>query len=129
LSYKSDGVRVWKTTTWKTIKNERPTKKIRRNIQILRGASSAERAKKKAGIGKWIQRYNIWRPHQALGNKTPALVYGTNRKPSTPGNRNGKSRMNTTTRKHPLPPTDFFAHPLQASALRSTTNIVGEHRN
>lgn len=91
LSYKSDGVRVWKTTTWKTIKNERPTKKIRRNIQILRGASSAERAKKKAGIGKWIQRYNTWRPRQALANKTPALVYETNRKPGIPATEMGKA--------------------------------------
>jgi len=37
-----------------------------------------------AGIGKWIERYNTWRPHQALGNKTPAHVYETNRKPAIP---------------------------------------------
>jgi len=37
-----------------------------------------------AGLRKWIGRYNTWRPHQALGNKTPAHVYETNRKPATP---------------------------------------------
>jgi len=37
-----------------------------------------------AGIGRWIERYNTWRPHQALGNKTPAHVYETNRKPAIP---------------------------------------------
>ena len=37
-----------------------------------------------AGIGKCIQRYNTWRPHQALGNKTPPIVYETNRKPAIP---------------------------------------------
>ena len=33
-----------------------------------------------AGIREWINRYNTWRPHQALGNKTPAQVYATERK-------------------------------------------------
>jgi len=33
------------------------------------------------GISQWIERYNAWRPHQALGNETPAHVYETNRKP------------------------------------------------
>jgi putative transposase len=33
-----------------------------------------------AGIREWIKRYNTWRPHQALGNKTPAQVYATERK-------------------------------------------------
>jgi putative transposase len=37
-----------------------------------------------AGIGRWIERYNTWRPHQALGNKTPVHVYETNRKPAIP---------------------------------------------
>jgi len=34
------------------------------------------------GIREWIKRYNTWRPHQALGNKTPAQIYATKRKPS-----------------------------------------------
>lgn len=37
------------------------------------------------GVRRWFERYNIWRPHQNLGNKTPADVYGTKRKPTTPG--------------------------------------------
>jgi len=27
------------------------------------------------GLTKWFERYNIWRPHQALGYETPAAVY------------------------------------------------------
>ena len=36
------------------------------------------------GIRQWFERYNTWRPHQALGNQTPARIYETNRKPETP---------------------------------------------
>jgi len=32
------------------------------------------------GVAQWIERYNTWRPHQALGNKTPARVYQSDRK-------------------------------------------------
>jgi len=35
------------------------------------------------GIRRWIQRYNTWRPHQNLGNQTPAHVYETDRRPWT----------------------------------------------
>lgn len=34
------------------------------------------------GIRQWFERYNTWRPHQNLGNKTPANVYETQRKPA-----------------------------------------------
>jgi putative transposase len=27
------------------------------------------------GLGKWFERYNDWRPHEALGNLTPGVVY------------------------------------------------------
>ncbi len=29
----------------------------------------------RAGLAKWFARYNDWRPHEALGNLTPAVVY------------------------------------------------------
>ena len=29
----------------------------------------------RAGVGKWFTRYNDWRPHEALGNLTPAAFY------------------------------------------------------
>ena len=41
-------------------------------------------AELEVGIRQWMERYNTWRPHQNLGNQTPARVYETNRKPATP---------------------------------------------
>jgi putative transposase len=32
------------------------------------------------GLRQWFERYNTWRPHEALGNQTPARFYETNRK-------------------------------------------------
>jgi putative transposase len=29
----------------------------------------------RAGVGKWFVRYNDWRPHETLGNLTPAALY------------------------------------------------------
>lgn len=40
-------------------------------------------AELEAGIRQWMERYNTWRPHQNLGNKTPAQVYASDRKPAT----------------------------------------------
>jgi putative transposase len=37
-------------------------------------------AELEVGIRQWMERYNTWRPHQALGNKTPAQVYERARK-------------------------------------------------
>jgi putative transposase len=34
-----------------------------------------------AGVAQWMERYNTWRPHQALENQTPAHIYETHRKP------------------------------------------------
>ena len=31
----------------------------------------------RSGLAKWFARYNDWRPHEALGNLTPAVVYQT----------------------------------------------------
>lgn len=28
-----------------------------------------------AGLERWFMRYNTWRPHQALGNRTPEAAY------------------------------------------------------
>jgi putative transposase len=28
-----------------------------------------------SGVASWFERYNTWRPHEALGNLTPAVVY------------------------------------------------------
>ena len=27
------------------------------------------------GVARWMEQYNTWRPHQALGNSTPEQVY------------------------------------------------------
>ena len=33
------------------------------------------------GLESWMTRYNTWRPHEALGNRTPSAVYRANHKP------------------------------------------------
>ncbi len=40
----------------------------------------------RAGLSKWFARYNGWRPHEALCNRTPAVVYQTR-----PASRQGAS--------------------------------------
>jgi len=30
------------------------------------------------GLQRWFERYNTWRPHQALDNRTPAQVHAQN---------------------------------------------------
>ena len=32
------------------------------------------------GLGKWFFRYNTWRPHEGLGNRTPEKAYLEDRK-------------------------------------------------
>jgi hypothetical protein len=44
------------------------------------------------GLAKWFGRYNTWRPHEALGKLTPAVVYQT-------GQQSKKNR-----KRHDLPP-------------------------
>ncbi|MES2570049.1 MAG: integrase core domain-containing protein, partial [Verrucomicrobiota bacterium] len=34
----------------------------------------------KEGLLDWFERYNMWRPHQALGNRTPHQVYEEERR-------------------------------------------------
>lgn len=38
----------------------------------------------RAGIERWIERYNTWRPHAELGNRTPAQAYYEERKEGKP---------------------------------------------
>jgi putative transposase len=33
-----------------------------------------------AGLRQWFERYNTWRPHEALGNQTPDHIYQTKRR-------------------------------------------------
>jgi putative transposase len=40
------------------------------------------------GVGAWFERYNMWRPHQSLGNQTPAQVYERARKCPAPEDKN-----------------------------------------
>ena len=35
-----------------------------------------------AGLARWFERYNRWRPHQSLGNQTPWQVHYINVKPA-----------------------------------------------
>lgn len=36
-----------------------------------------------AGVDRWMKHYNTWRPHQALGNETPAQTYRAKPAPAT----------------------------------------------
>ena len=35
------------------------------------------------GLKRWFERYNTWRPHQTMGNRTPDEAYQTDRPPRT----------------------------------------------
>jgi len=45
----------------------------------------------RAGLMKWLGRYHHWRPHEALGNLTPAIVYQT--PPASPQDVVGKATL------------------------------------
>ena len=49
---------------WRSVKYEEIYLHERRNLLDL-----------ESGLGRWFERYNDWRPHQALGNKTPNQVH------------------------------------------------------
>ncbi|MBL9177474.1 MAG: transposase, partial [Verrucomicrobiaceae bacterium] len=49
---------------WRSIKHE--------DIYLHEYASVAELER---GVDRWMRHYNEWRPHQALGNETPAMKY------------------------------------------------------
>lgn len=49
---------------WRSVKYEEIYLHERRNLLDL-----------ESGLGRWFERYNDWRPHQALGNRTPNEVH------------------------------------------------------
>jgi putative transposase len=49
---------------WRSVKYE--------EIYLFEHATICDLGK---GLGKWFDRYNDWRPHEALGNLTPGVVY------------------------------------------------------
>jgi len=49
---------------WRSVKYE--------EVYIFEHASIIELC---TGLEKWFDRYNTWRPHEALGNSTPEMVY------------------------------------------------------
>jgi putative transposase len=52
---------------WRSVKYEEIYLHERRNLLEL-----------ESGLGRWFGRYNDWRPHQALGNRTPSERYEQN---------------------------------------------------
>jgi putative transposase len=53
---------------WRSVKYEEIYLHERRNLVEL-----------ESGLGRWFGHYNDWRPHQALGNRTPSQRYEQNR--------------------------------------------------
>lgn len=56
---------------WRSIKYEEIYLREHATVDELEG-----------GVERWMKHYNTWRPHKALGNKTPGEVYRPKRKPS-----------------------------------------------
>jgi putative transposase len=54
---------------WRSLKDEEIYLRENATVPVLR-----------LGLARWFERYNTWRPHEALGNLTPAVFYLT-----TPG--------------------------------------------
>ena len=52
---------------------ERLWRSLKYEDVYLKGYRSVGEAR--SGIGQWIERYNTWRPHAELGNRTPAQAY------------------------------------------------------
>ena len=52
---------------------ERLWRSLKYEDVYLQGYADGREAK--AGIARWIAFYNDWRPHQALGNRTPMAVW------------------------------------------------------
>ena len=54
---------------WRSVKYEEVYLKEHSTLPALEG-----------GLDEWFNRYNTWRPHQALGNQTPSQVHESRRK-------------------------------------------------
>lgn len=73
-----DGIGRWMDNVfierlWRSVKYEEIYLFEHSTLPALRG-----------GLAKWFARYNDWRPHQSLGNLTPAVVYQSG--PGSPQN-------------------------------------------
>jgi putative transposase len=51
---------------WRSVKYE--------EIYLFEHATICDLGK---GLSKWFDRYNDWRPHEALGNLTPGVIYAS----------------------------------------------------
>jgi len=77
ISVSMDGKGRWMDN----VRVERLWRSVKYEDIYLRGYTTI--GELEGGIGEWINRYNRWRPHQALGNQTPMHIYETQRKPPT----------------------------------------------
>jgi putative transposase len=68
----------------------------------------------RSGLEGWFERYNTWRPHQALENRTPAVVYQIRARTAVPAKK-GASKKPRTKRPPGIAPA-FSIPPLQAPA-------------
>ena len=56
---------------WRSLKYEEIYLRDHATLGAMRG-----------GLERWFDQYNSWRPHEALGNLTPDVVYATEKKSS-----------------------------------------------
>ena len=81
------------------------------------------------GLRKWIKRYNTWRPHQALDNKTPQQFYQEGLRNITPQENSSisLSQKNPRAPKVLVPPLQV----LESSSLRSEvlSNLALHNQN
>ena len=56
---------------------ERLWRSVKHEDIYLRGYGDLRELRQ--GLARWFERYNTWRPHQALGNQTPLQVHQAGR--------------------------------------------------
>ena len=56
---------------------ERLWRSVKHEDIYLRGYGDLRELRQ--GLARWFERYNTWRPHQALGNQTPQQVHQAGR--------------------------------------------------